>query len=313
MRSEGNLPAPIRPVRPSALIIVTHERVPDPHLWPKLLGEVDLLIISDNSVSEGIQSQIRELSRGSPVPCVLLQNGSNLGLARALNASVAAARSRGCESVYFLDHDADIDTDFFRTQRSLLETLERAPEVSVGVVVPIVTDPVPSLPAPSLAHQWTAVRSVITSGILMRVSTFNEVGGFNEALFVEGVDFDFAARLRASGHLLVRINRVMVRQQFGLPLSSAPLSTRAVERVYAAFYYLGVLAGRSNSFHTRLSAYSLSRREASVRSLEDPNSALGSRQILGRMRQQLGLIFALTVDAVASRNRTYLRLMFRTR
>ncbi|MFZ3356877.1 MAG: glycosyltransferase [Thermoplasmata archaeon] len=291
--------------------MVTHERVPDPHVWASLPGQVDLLVVSDNSVSSEIQTQILEACKASPVPYVLIQNRSNLGLARALNASVAAARARGCQSVYFLDHDAGVDPDYFQVQRSLLEDLEREAKVPVGVVAPIVTDPKPSLPAPSIGTIWTPVRSIITSGILMRVSTFDSIGGFNESLFVEGVDFDFAARLRSSGRTLVRINRAMVRQQFGHPLSETPLATRFLEHLYAGFYYAGVLLGRSNSFHTRLCHYSVSRRAELVRALVDPKSAMGSQRGIRRMIQWMGLLMALTVDSIASRDREYLRLAFR--
>ncbi|MFZ0891363.1 MAG: glycosyltransferase [Thermoplasmata archaeon] len=297
--------------RPSALVIVTHEKEPDGRLWASLPGQVDLLVVSDNSVSPEIQTRIQELCKNSPIPYVLIQNRANLGLARALNASVAAARAKGCRCVYFLDHDAGIDPDFFQVQRALLEELEREAVVPVGAVAPIVTDSVPSVPPPAMNRSWTPVGSVITSGILIRVSTFDAIGGFNESLFVEGVDFDFAARLRTSGRVLVRINRAMVRQQFGHPLDNLSLFSRSLQRIYAGFYYAGVLSGRSNSFHTRLSHYSVARRAELVKAVYDPRSAMGSQRGVRKMMQRVGLLMALSIDTVASRDRAYLRLALR--
>jgi len=305
--AEPHRPHP-RDARPCALVIVTHEQRPDDRLWSAVSGEIDLLVVADNSTTERMQTLVREWVSTAPVPHVLLQSGTNRGLARAINESVAVARERGCETVVILDHDAVVGPGFFRSECQTLSELEAGALPTVGAVVPIVTDLDPSVPVPSLAHPWTPVRSIITSGTLTRISTFCSVGGLNDALFVDGVDFDFAARVRGSGRRLVRSNRVTVHQQFGEPLQIRSPFVRVLERVVTAFYFAGILAGRSNSYHTRLCRYNLQRRQELVRSMHDPASAMGARRGARRAMQWIGLFAALAVDSFATGDHRYLRL-----
>lgn len=313
MTDSGRGPSSARTSRPSAVIMVTCEAKPDPEFRAFLGGEVDLVVLVDNSTTPGVKSQIDEVRNLMPVPCVVIHNNQNLGVARALNIGVQVASEFGCQTVYLLDGDAVVDADFFRSERDLLERLEVELGGRLGAVVPIVTDPEPSVSPPSMARGWSPVRSIITSGTLVRLSTIRAVGGFNEALFVEGVDFDFSARIRSAGMILARVNRVLVKQPFGQPVSERPARLRLAEALYAAFYYLTVLAGRGNSFHTRLSRYSLKRRAEYVRAMRTPRGSPNASGWFVQAASWVGVIATLSVDAVASQNTAFLRLAFETK
>jgi GT2 family glycosyltransferase len=293
----------------SAVVIVTFEETPDSDLLATLPGKVDHLVVVDNSETSESQTRVRERCGALTIPCSLIQTGENLGVAKAVNAGIRRARALGCELVFLLDGDAKVEPGYFQSQRNLLETLERQSNLAVGAVVPIVTDADPSSDPPSVSRDWTVVQSIITSGTLARISTIDAVGGFNESLFVEGVDFDFAARLRASGRSLVRINRVLVRQPFGAPVRPAGWLDRSMERLYSGFYYLQILAGRSNSFHTRLSRYSLQRRREYVRSFRVSNGAIFTDGRTWGLSQFIATFFSLAVDSIVNRDRSYLRLL----
>lgn len=300
---------PTRQAGTTALILVTYERPPAPGLLNLLKGKVDWLIIVDNSTTPAVRDQIDAAVGELPVNHLVIHNPTNLGVARALNTGIESARVRDCESVYLLDGDALVEPDFFPAERACLESVEAIDGLNPGVVVPIVTDDAPAMDPPSARGEWTAVRSIITSGVFARISTVLAVGGFNESLFVEGVDFDFASRMRASGRTLVRINRVLVRQLFGAPVGTTRGSSRWLESLYGAFQYTGILVGRSNSFHTRLSSYSLQRRAEYVRS---HRSLLAQRRsgALPQAMAWVGVLSQLVVDALASRDPRFLRLAF---
>lgn len=294
----------------TALVLVTYERPPASNLLNVLDGKVEWVILVDNSTTPAVQDQIDASSKALKVRHLVIHNSANLGMARALNIGIESARAHGCDFVFLLDGDATVEPDFFQTERECLATLERANRVNPGVVVPIVTDATPSREPPLVRGDWTAVRSIITSGVFARISTFQAVGGFNESLFVEGVDFDFASRVRASGRTLVRINRVLVRQLFGTPIQPAYWADRWLELLYTGFYYAGILMGRSNSFHTRLSSYSLERREELVRSYRSARPA-GWAGVAARAFSWFGLLSQLLVDSLASRDQRYLQLAFK--
>jgi rhamnosyltransferase len=290
------------------VVVVTYERPLHPRLLDTLRDQVDWLIVVDNSTSPEPRREIEELCRSSPIPVDLIQNRANLGTAKAFNQGVESARAHGCETVFLLDGDALVESEFYEVARKLLETLEGGREVPVGVVVPIVSDESPSVRPPTVAGSWTPVRSIISSGALFRIALFDQVGGFSEQLFVDGVDFDFARKVRASGRVLARVNRVLVRQPFGQPIPSSSLRVRSLERVYSAFYVFNILLGRSNSFHTRLSHYNLSRRAELVRSVRRSNAPGSDSSGLRNLLQWSGVFATLLVDTLASLDPSYLRL-----
>ncbi len=301
---------PPHPTRPTAVVVVTYERPPSPGLWPSLTGAVDLLVVADNSTSAAAQAEVERQCRSSPVPCELVQSRANLGIARALNAGVAVARRHGCETVVLLDDDAVVPPDFFRAEREVLEQLERVGSVPVGAVLPVVTDLSPSLHVPSFPRPWVPVGTCITSGTLLRLTVFDAVGGFDESLFVDGVDVDFARRVRASGRVLVRVNTLVLHQQFGRALPAVSLRLRLIERAYALAYLAGLLVGRSNSFHTRLCRYTLARRTELARSVR-PAAPEGSRPRPGAgVGQRLGVLATLLIDSLTTGDWNYVRLAF---
>ena len=53
------------------------------------------------------------------------------------------------------------------------------------------------------AAEWTSLRDVITSGCLIALTTFAQVGLFDERLFIDAVDLDFSLRCRERGLLII--------------------------------------------------------------------------------------------------------------
>ena len=58
-------------------------------------------------------------------------------------------------------------------------------------------------------------RTLITSGCVFEFRTFQEIGGFDEGLFIDLVDFDFCTRLRQSGRSLVLLNKPGMAHRVG--------------------------------------------------------------------------------------------------
>ena len=44
---------------------------------------------------------------------------------------------------------------------------------------------------------------------------FDKIGGFDEKLFIDGVDFDFCIRMRKAGYGILRSNNVYLLQEVG--------------------------------------------------------------------------------------------------
>lgn len=161
------------------------------------------ILIVDNG-SENIAG-IRTLADGM----ILIENPSNLGIATALNQLCRKARELGCEWLVTLDQDSVI-------QPGMLEEFSHyTSQQDLAIICPRIEDR-------HLGRQHTQQTSgteyishAITAGNMVRLSAWEAVGGFTEALFIDGVDFDFCLKLREGGWQILRTNHVCLVQEMG--------------------------------------------------------------------------------------------------
>ncbi len=137
-----------------------------------------------------------------------VETGENAGIARALNLGSLLAMEHGADWVLTMDQDSAWDDD------QLAEFLTRSARIA--------TDPAVAIIAPNF-HGTGLDTSIdeeecdgaISAGSLVRLSHFKSVGGYNEALFIDQVDFEFGYRLKRRGFRVVRLNGITLRHAVG--------------------------------------------------------------------------------------------------
>jgi rhamnosyltransferase len=131
--------------------------------------------------------------------------GENRGSGYALNRGVLRARQMGCDWLLTMDQDSVIDG-------SLIEAYRGAVEQDSGRVclAPRIT---------SSSRRKDAAGGVIsyaiTSGNLVRVSLFDQIGLYDESFFVDCIDFDFCLRLRRAGYAVYRVPDALMQHHLG--------------------------------------------------------------------------------------------------
>lgn len=191
----------------TAACIVTHEA--DLVLLERNLSavtaQVDLVIIVDNG-----SSNVGRFRAIAPSGAVLLRSRSNRGLAVAMNLGAREAADRGAEYVLMLDQDSVVDSGLVA---GLVDDLSQSPLLAVAA---------PDFRDRNLSrdHQPTGfgierVEACITSGSLVRVEDWLRVGGWDESLFVDYIDFDFCLRLRKAGREIVVDHRFVLHHAIG--------------------------------------------------------------------------------------------------
>ena len=142
----------------------------------------------------------------------VLRSGRNLGLAAALNLGLRHI-PEDAEAVLFLDQDSVLPADLVPAL-----TAHLAGDPTIGVVGPGPVDAEKGGQYETLAmlHGTVSDRySVITSGMLVRRSSFATVPGFREEFFVDCVDIDFCLRLRRAGVRVVRDRGLVLPHSIG--------------------------------------------------------------------------------------------------
>ena len=212
-------------------VVVLHH--PDADLcraqWESLVDQVDGVIYVDNGAGAGVLAGTAGVlagtggmptaSTGPAVseqpsrPVVEVTSGhGNLGVAGGVNLGVKRAMARGASRVLLLDQDSvpapgmvkvlgdilDSDARIAGAGPSIKDALEDRTEHFVRLRLPTNL----RIPAGSQSHPFD-VDFLITSGSLLRCGLIGSIGGMDERLFIDSVDFEWSFRAKAAGYRLV--------------------------------------------------------------------------------------------------------------
>lgn len=190
------------------------------------LTDVAVRVWVDNASAPSLRPALRQLAVEYDV--TLVENNDNVGLAAALNAGAAHAAALGCDHFLLLDQDTEPGPG---GAQALMEvfTLQEARDPSTGCVGPRLLDVATGLEHgfhqiagwrwvrrfPS-AGEPVAVANLNGSGLLVRASLFQRLGGLREDLFIDHVDTEWAFRVAQAGKSLHGAPTVAFRHRMGV-------------------------------------------------------------------------------------------------
>lgn len=191
--------------------------------------QVDEVIVIDNASKN--QEEIASLCKNEKVHFVL--NETNMGISYALNQMFVFAKENGAQWCITLDQDSISPSDLVKTASLFLNN------ESVGQIVPQIlehnTKETPSLGTKSNGKEFQEVNKSITSAAITNVTVWEKIGGFDDRLFIDYVDFDYAIRLKLNGFKIIRMNQVYLDHELG-------------ESTYKSFLGLKVRVANHSSF-----------------------------------------------------------------
>jgi rhamnosyltransferase len=161
----------------------------------RLRPQVDALLLVDNASSELLLQGLRRLAR--EYVCLLLENSSNRGIATVLNQGVGKARELGARFVVLFDQDSMVSCEFVAEELACHS--RNAGERKIGVVSPQIINRVTGVLSAAICGGDGEPLLAQTSGSLMPVMVFDEVGPFREDLFIDYVDYEYCLRMRLKG------------------------------------------------------------------------------------------------------------------
>lgn len=178
--------------------------------------QVGRVLVVDNGSGVEAEARLAELVEESRVEVVKL--GANRGIGAALNIGLRWALETGHKWLLTMDQDSLMSPDF----------TERYAE-AVGADSQLVClTPALVIHGEPCCTSDGEVPFAITSGNLVRVDVLEAIGGFDEIMFIDGVDFDFCLRLRANGHVIRRVGAARLIHALGAP--------HQVPQPFARFY-----------------------------------------------------------------------------
>ena len=177
-------------------------------VFASVVKQVSQIYVIDNG-SRNVE-KIRNICLSDNVTFIGLER--NEGIAAAFNIAFKKAENDGKEWLLTCDQDSIIPNNFIQSLTANI--INHNENLNLAII------------CPNFFNRTTGVREYegntsriinecISSGSLTRVKAWNQVGGFDEAMFIDGVDFEFCRRLRASGYDILLVPDVCLNHEIG--------------------------------------------------------------------------------------------------
>ena len=175
-------------------------------------------------------SSIDNLALAEKIPnAVYIPNKDNLGIAKALNIGCAKAYEEGFDLCMTMDQDSFWDKDAVECYLHLVQENVNEQNVSfapkllcyevksvLGRIKGLFFKPkknnVGNLPLKELCK-----RGCITSGNIIKLSVWKDVGMFYEPFFIDEVDYEFCYRLHEKGFKILSFPNILMHHTMGAP------------------------------------------------------------------------------------------------
>lgn len=184
---------------------------PDPRVLQNIhtyLHQVEVLFAVDNSevVNPAVVEHLKHSEKIIYIPL-----GENLGIAKALNVGAEKALQLGYDFLLTVDQDSRAEADMVD---KMLRCLEDRDISNIGILTPFhCIEAFPSPPPSGLKYKEEL--TTITSGNLLSLKAFREVGPFLEELFIDYVDFEYCLRLNFKGFKIMTVYDAWLHHKWG--------------------------------------------------------------------------------------------------
>lgn len=166
-----------------------------------LINQVEDILVVENGSSKEVVSAIEYFCEEQKIQLHL--NGENLGIGAALNKGVMHAKNHGYKWLLTMDQDS-------RASKGMVYQLLRCAERNPSAALICANTNQDLIDGCDIFLPYA-----ITSGNLVDAEKIMTLGGYNEELFIDGVDFDICLRIRNKGGEIVQCNNAIMTHRLG--------------------------------------------------------------------------------------------------
>ena len=212
-------------------IMVTHNPTVDFEQNVRaLVAQVGKLIIVDNQSSPTTRQFVGKVA--SNYHAEVIWNPQNLGIASALNAGVdRASASDECRWILMLDQDSCVSPDFVATMLNAYESCSFKDEVAlIGANYQLKFRTLQPSAEPRIFRE---MKTLMTSGTMVKREAFADCGSFDESFFMDYVDHEFCFRIRRHKLRIIQANNAILQHHLGSPTLHRIFGKRFVTANYS--------------------------------------------------------------------------------
>lgn len=172
------------------------------------LENVEKLVVVNNS--DKFDPDLESVIAAEP-KIVYIDNKSNLGIARALNIGCAMARQNNFEWVLTMDQDSFFENE--NLKRLIAAARYFSQDKSISIISPV--HEIQTSKKKQLIAGYKEIKFCMTSGNLLNLEVWGNVGGFKEKYFIDYVDQEFCCRVRKRGFKILECKNSILQHRLG--------------------------------------------------------------------------------------------------
>ena len=170
-----------------------------------IINYVEHIYMVDNC-SENIEEIRKCFAEEAKISFIL--NETNKGIAKALNQLCETAKENGFDYIVTLDQDSVAGVNMVD------EMLPFVTE-NTAIIAPFVKDDFEADEQKGNDCVFEEITRCNTSGCLTNLKVWEEIGGFDERMFIDCVDFDYCTRALKMDKKVLRVNRAILHHRLG--------------------------------------------------------------------------------------------------
>lgn len=195
----------LTPVRKVNIAAVTILYNPELTVYDNIItyaNDVSIMYIYDNSEKPNEQL-IAKLTKLDNV--CYIANPANAGLSEPINTVAYKALSRGVDWLFTFDQDSKAGDGMIEQMVAFAQS--KLCDESVGIIAPNLTR------QENIAFDccYTYFDKVYQSGAMHKLAVLKEVGGYDETMFIDPVDYEYCVRMRLHGYSVIKINNAFLK------------------------------------------------------------------------------------------------------
>ena len=202
-----------------AVIVTYHPNAKMMENLSNVLAQVQGLVVVDNGSNLDELEALRKASR--ILGFRLIENGKNLGIAEALNQGVRSAKNESYPWVVLFDQDSKVTEGFIC--QMFADWWSHPDRERVGSLHPRYVDPDTGTEAAVPRDIDGSLLLPMTSGALMPLWIFENVGWFASEYFIDLVDWEYCFRVKSAGFLVAESRHARLVHAAGSPANTTVL------------------------------------------------------------------------------------------
>ena len=178
------------------------------------LSKVSELYVYDNTETKSNENLFKDYPKVH-----YYWDGENKGLSIRLNQACERALKSKFDYLLTMDQDSSfLEENIDQYFRDILSfpTKEKVAVYGLEYILNDINDSTPN---------YSEVDHLITSGSVLNLKLFSEIGGFDENLFIDGVDIDYCYSALTKGFLNIKFGKLFFEHSLGEPVRRGSIFT----------------------------------------------------------------------------------------